>query len=494
MTKEKTANPSKALSVEDTSCNIPENSAPKHNAGKDVSCQRRKPARPRPQKRRRCTSSHTVDMADSPPLLVKAINAMRIFMRIAVVMIFVVTKAIISMIAQVQSIAKQNVDVETALSKHIRASDLANKAEKKADRIAVKLRRAKQKAKKATGSNANNAKSACKKQKSPRDRAKELRAKALTLRKLVKESKTNVSQILTDYEYPTQLSFRATLNGTDAYMYNGDAYSSMECMEPHQFDIILTDPPYNVLDRKSAEFDKVLLDMKRMAKGFRRVLKQDGVVIVFCGSNQISDLEQILHDVGFDHVTEGGWFKLNPEQGKNTLTKAHESYLIACNKENKLLTCGRHTPWNFVLAPIVHKAEQVQKDNSGKNNNALHDTQKGLGAIIRLLQTQTNGGRLLDPFAGTFTISRAALLSGIDSVAIEKDKTYFERSTLAFSDERIMRACHTRMHDWGVPLGDIIVAGFEKTFEKLEGLTDDEREELVIDFMMTTGIPSLYRI
>ena len=124
--------------------------------------------------------------------------------------------------------------------------------------------------------------------------------------------------------------------------------------------------------------------------------------------------------------------------------------------------------------------EQVKKDDSGRNNNRLHQCQKPAGVITKILNAYVaENGRVLDMFAGSSAILRVALLNGNDCVGIEKEKHFFERGTLAFSDEKIMRTCHGFHQEATLSTGRNMLHEIGLVLEKDSGLSCKARTFLM---------------
>jgi DNA modification methylase len=71
----------------------------------------------------------------------------------------------------------------------------------------------------------------------------------------------------------------------------------LEKIQPGSIDLVLTDPPYDVLDE---DHDRLgVKDMDILAKGFYHVLTNNGIALIFCSNLQIGQWYTALAAHGF---------------------------------------------------------------------------------------------------------------------------------------------------------------------------------------------------
>lgn len=93
--------------------------------------------------------------------------------------------------------------------------------------------------------------------------------------------------------------------GIDKYLLiNDDCFSALKDIPDHSIDLILTDPPYNIakystgnlkfdwrsdINNDLAEWDLTELHPKDLVGEFKRILKPQGNIFIFCSYNIIGD-------------------------------------------------------------------------------------------------------------------------------------------------------------------------------------------------------------
>jgi site-specific DNA-methyltransferase (adenine-specific) len=107
-------------------------------------------------------------------------------------------------------------------------------------------------------------------------------------------------------------------------IYNCDALELMRLMPDKSVDLILTDPPYGILDHK---LDR-RIDWKVISDEWARILKKDSMIVMFGRGTQLYRWASYLEDLGFEFKEEIIWDKRQPSGGLTTLMRVHELVVV----------------------------------------------------------------------------------------------------------------------------------------------------------------------
>lgn len=208
----------------------------------------------------------------------------------------------------------------------------------------------------------------------------------------------------------------------------GDALTLFKDIEDETIDCIVTDPPYETISGGSNEnagvnrpggilskndgkiFEHNDLDIGDWIGECYRVLKQNTHIYIM---TNFLNLEKYLHSVreaGFDihnlliweknTVTPNRWYMKNAE------------YIIFGRK-------GEAKPINDCGSKTILSFNNVSK--------RIHPTEKPIDLLKLLITNSTKPGEtVLDPFGGSMSTVRAALLTGRKAIAFELDDNYYE--------------------------------------------------------------------
>ena len=222
-------------------------------------------------------------------------------------------------------------------------------------------------------------------------------------------------------------------------------------LEDESFDLILTDPPYNIsneitISRGSqgkykgndltpdfGEWDSFEDDNAYMkftydwCRECARLIKPGGFFISFFDKRCLSWLFDVMEAQEFrtrDIIT---WIKNNPVPQVRKMKFAQATEMAAVlSKEgpNRFQwQNGYHPNWKRV--PIVGGHERL-KDAEG---DTLHMTQKPERIFRWLLDYFCEpGGSVLDPFSGTGTTAVVAIRAGMEYTCIEAHEPYWQAS------------------------------------------------------------------
>ncbi len=253
-------------------------------------------------------------------------------------------------------------------------------------------------------------------------------------------------------------------NNSEIKLYNGDCLELMKDIPDKSVDLTVTSPPYDNLRTYNGNIEQWSFEkFKAIAKELYRVTKQGGVVVWVVGDATINGSEtgtsfrQALYfkEIGFNlHdtmiyaknavgaagsrycyqqsfeymfvLTKGKIKTFNPIKD---LVPKNAGKPTRYTKNAKSNTEGYSTETHVKIAPKASKRKNVWYYNVGftsqddKNSHpAVFPEQLAQDHII---SWSNEGDVVLDPFMGSGTTGKMALLNRRNFIGIELDKTYF---------------------------------------------------------------------
>lgn len=226
---------------------------------------------------------------------------------------------------------------------------------------------------------------------------------------------------------------------------NEDCLKYLSTIKDNSMDMILTDPPYEIsretnfssgkpkgtdVDRFRVSMDfgewdsENKVELASVCSEFHRVLKKGGYLVIFYDLWKITELKNILENVGFKQLRFIEWVKTNPvplNSRTNYLTNAREIAVTAVKGSSPKF----HSVYDngIYSYPIAH----------GKDR--FHPTQKPVDLMVDLIMKHTDeNDTVLDCFFGSGTTAIACLKSNRNFFGCELNKEYYEKSK-----ERIRR-------------------------------------------------------
>lgn len=271
-------------------------------------------------------------------------------------------------------------------------------------------------------------------------------------------------------------------------IYNEDCISGMERIPDASVDCILTDPPYKYLKNQKLEVD---FDERAFFNKCKRVLKKDGMIVLFGRGTSFYRWNAILADMGFNFKEEIVWDKsycTSPlmavsrvhetisiyTKGKGVLNrikvpyleiKAHDLGSVIGDVKRMRNILNNTKSLNYVLEylenNIIHNTDRKKTGVSisseicspdrsasvmkcicdGMNEktiikqprehySTIHPTQKPIRLLERLLALVTKEGNVvLDPFSGSGSTAAACINCGRQYIGFEIDKEYYDLSS-----------------------------------------------------------------
>lgn len=228
------------------------------------------------------------------------------------------------------------------------------------------------------------------------------------------------------------------MNNSQKYMLiNDDCFNALKRIPDQSIDLILTDPPYNIakystgnikfdwrsdINNDLAEWDLVEFKPEDLVNEFKRVLKPQGNIFIFCSYNLIGEYHKAF-DPEFDTFQFMVWHKTNPVPNfrKSSFLNSCELIIGCWNKGHTWNFTNQRDMHNFVESAICMGSERVK----GKDGKYLHPTQKPVAILEKIIKIASNENDIvLDCFNGVGSTGEAALKNNRKYIGIEIDKEY----------------------------------------------------------------------
>jgi len=234
--------------------------------------------------------------------------------------------------------------------------------------------------------------------------------------------------------------------------------------EGKKFDLILTDPPYNIgknfgNNTDNLEISEFLELTKNRLMLCKELLTDEGSIVWFCSHRYLGYIQVMLYELGFTYQRILIWYYQNGmSRQTKTPVSAYEPILWFTKSDKKWI-------YNKDDVRVPYKTERVKtpcykKDKNGVKrawvanpNGALrndvfeypvlsgklfaqerteHPTQKPISLITQLVKAFTPKendkyiGKILDPFVGSGTTAVVCNNLGIDCTGIELEKKWYD--------------------------------------------------------------------
>lgn len=221
----------------------------------------------------------------------------------------------------------------------------------------------------------------------------------------------------------------------------GEALSllgAMAATRRRSFDVVLTDPPYQISRRDWRKPDGYVLvrdfgedakelPIRRLSDLFSRVLKRDASLLVWCSDRQVGRWVSILRE-DFDRVVVGVWAKANPAPNAQKVqwTQATELWVWAARGEYTFWWLGQTAMLNLDRAPLVAGKEKLG-----------HPNQKPESICERHVRAMTKpGDMVLDAFAGSGVYGAICKRLGRKCLSIEQNPARARVAVERINNER----------------------------------------------------------
>lgn len=200
----------------------------------------------------------------------------------------------------------------------------------------------------------------------------------------------------------------------------GDCMELMDNIPNESIDLVLTDIPYNVVNRKDnglRKLDKENADILTFDLiNFLNQLydKTKSTIIIFCGKEQVSIIHSYFNDKqkkGKGTVRQLIWEKSNP-------SPMNGQHIYLSGVENAIWFKKRGGTFN------AHCKNTVFKYPTGRSK--LHPTEKNHLLLQELILDNSNENDLiLDPCMGSGSTGVVALQNNRNFIGMELDEKYF---------------------------------------------------------------------
>tara|TARA_R110000764_G_scaffold118410_4_gene205922 strand:- start:229 stop:876 length:648 start_codon:yes stop_codon:yes gene_type:complete len=200
---------------------------------------------------------------------------------------------------------------------------------------------------------------------------------------------------------------------------NGDCLDLLESIPDKSIDILYTDPPYIPPEHSKTltKYKKTLSEMgilegfvKTFLKQIDRVLKDDGIVLLYCNSDSYA----LFYIHLFPYVKKMRcfiWDKISCSLG---YTFRHQHEMILCGERMN-------------LKPIKCGTGDIFKYKVVKAKDKNHPAEKPVDLHKHILQNIVDKDKVvLDPFAGTGSIGAACKELGCKYIGMELEPEYYK--------------------------------------------------------------------
>ena len=234
---------------------------------------------------------------------------------------------------------------------------------------------------------------------------------------------------------------------------NADCFDVFPFIEDKSIDAIICDLPYGTT---ACKWDSIL-PLNELWKEYKRVLKQNGVIILF-GTQPFtttlisSNIKQFRYELIWDKIRSATGLN-----AKRMPLKTHENMLIFYTEQptyNPQLTEGKpfdKTKYNgqLELPNVTGGGVKISRKNDGtrfpisihrysqnwRRQEQIHPTQKPVELMEYLIKTYTNENEIvLDNTMGSGTTGLACLKTNRQFIGIEKEKQYYDVAVRRLSE------------------------------------------------------------
>lgn len=227
---------------------------------------------------------------------------------------------------------------------------------------------------------------------------------------------------------------------------NGDCFNLIKEIKDNSIDMILTDPPYNITSMKWDKF----VDFNSLWEDYRRVLKNNGVAILF-SSGQFTHKLIMTNEKMYKYRLI--WKKNVPSGMSSAKYRPMKYYEEICIFYDKVPTynpimkprvgekkacynydhyCGKsnHVSYNKIKKKYdpdwVQPSDILEFNVVPNRKGKLHPTQKPVDLLEYLIKTYTNEEDIvLDTFMGSGSTGVACKNTNRNFIGYELDKDYF---------------------------------------------------------------------
>ena len=212
------------------------------------------------------------------------------------------------------------------------------------------------------------------------------------------------------------------------YFYNEDCMEIMEHLPDSIFDLVVTDPPYEIATRGAGIYKqddkKYVQELDVMSNGFSeevldqlcRLMKKINIYI-FCSQKQIIPLLTyfvVNRGCNYNIIT---WHKTNPIPACGNKYLTDTEYILFFREKGVKVYGTYETKKTWYATPL----------NQGDKKKYNHPTIKPVDILQNLIINSSKEGEVVfDPFMGSGSTGVACKKTNRDFVGIEIDKNYYD--------------------------------------------------------------------
>ena len=211
----------------------------------------------------------------------------------------------------------------------------------------------------------------------------------------------------------------------------GDIFASLMAFIGNKIASVPKDENHNFGHGKAEYLFSLFIAISMILLSVKTII--DAISTLINGSyHNIFRVGAILQDLGFWILNDIVWVKTNPMPNfrGTRFTNAHETLIWATPRKT-----GKYT-FNYETMKKLNGGKQMRSDWNiniclgeervkGANGKSLHNTQKPLDLLRRVILASTRAGDvILDPFMGSGTTAAAAKELGRNFIGIERDESY----------------------------------------------------------------------
>ena len=212
------------------------------------------------------------------------------------------------------------------------------------------------------------------------------------------------------------------------YFYNEDCMEIMKHLQDNIFDLVVTDPPYEIATRGAGIYKqddkKYVQELDVMSNGFSeevldqlcRLMKKINIYI-FCSQKQIIPLLTyfvVNRGCNYNIIT---WHKTNPIPACGNKYLTDTEYILFFREKGVRVYGTYETKKTWYATPL----------NQGDKKKYNHPTIKPVDILQNLIVNSSKEGEVVfDPFMGSGSTGVACKKTNRDFVGIEIDKTYYD--------------------------------------------------------------------
>ena len=212
-------------------------------------------------------------------------------------------------------------------------------------------------------------------------------------------------------------------------LYNDDCLNVLKDIEDNSIDLVVTDPPYEVITggRNGGVKGKpsgILTENKQLMKSIPkadlwlsecfRVMKDGTHIYIMTNTLNLTNYLNIINDVGFKLHNLLVWNKNNTTPNRWYMKNCE--YVIFARK-------GFAKPINNPSSQTVHNFDNII-------GNKKHPTEKPVDLMKLYVENSSQvGDTVLDPFMGSGSTGVACKELGRNFIGVELDKHYFDIAT-----------------------------------------------------------------